>query len=184
MLKNWRVFFRNYHPTLSHYPTIYLCNEPSYVAQGGLLSPASEGWGRYCFHRCVSVNGRGGGGGLVVSGLFCQRGRGYSCPGPGGGGGGGMPQSGPRTRHGQDTARAVCLLHFDAGLSCLHLFTPEVMAQPLDSTSDNYNGPLVEICLNSLALLRKAPSTGTQVAMGLYLSLFQMSFQHQKFNNP
>ena len=36
-----------------------------------VLTPASEGWGRYCFHRCLSTHGRWGrGGGTPVLGSF------------------------------------------------------------------------------------------------------------------
>ena len=53
-----------------------------------LLPPASEGWGRYCFHRCVPVKGGGGGyRGPLVSGaksfLGGRGGRVYPYPGPG-----------------------------------------------------------------------------------------------------
>ena len=37
--------------------------QPSVYVYGLILSlpPASEGWGRYCFHRCLSLHTRGGG---------------------------------------------------------------------------------------------------------------------------
>ena len=76
-----------------------------YVWDNTLLPPASEGWGRYCFHRCVSVHREGGEGhpcSLVPGPFLGERvaqsdprievplrqpgpGQGYPipCPGPG-----------------------------------------------------------------------------------------------------